>query len=205
MGYKELHEFQGVRELEFLRAWISKVITIWEDLRKEERYSCDWRRRTRNIFFCWETETRKRGFVYSKRPSTNGFIISKLKDCADVKLSFSCAWLIKRYSIRMYGGSGCIDPSFLELGSRWRWVISYTPGQLNTPGGKSPLYLFHRSLRGPQSPGWTTWSRPYRDSNFEPSVVQPVASRCTDWASFFYMIGIRRADHVAPSIRTSWH
>jgi hypothetical protein len=35
-------------------------------------------------------------------------------------------------------------------------------------------------------PVWTTWRRqnswPYQDSNSDPSVVQPVASRYTDWA-----------------------
>jgi hypothetical protein len=24
-------------------------------------------------------------------------------------------------------GSGCIDPRFLDLGTNWRWVVSFTP------------------------------------------------------------------------------
>jgi hypothetical protein len=51
---------------------------------------------------------------------------------------------------------------------------------LFTPGGKSPRYPFRRSL------GWTTWkienSCLYRDSNSDPSVIQPADSRYTDWA-----------------------
>jgi hypothetical protein len=34
-------------------------------------------------------------------------------------------------------GSGCIDPHFLELGSNWRWVVSFTSQPLY-PRGKSP-------------------------------------------------------------------
>jgi hypothetical protein len=73
-------------------------------------------------------------------------------------------------------GSGCIDSHFLDLGTSWRWVVSFTP---------LPLYLRYplgRRLDGPQSQsGWhgeNSWL--YRDSNSEPSVVQPVASRYTD-------------------------
>jgi hypothetical protein len=78
-------------------------------------------------------------------------------------------------------GSGCIDPHFLDLGTNWRWVVSFTPLPLKR-WGKRPRYPLDRRLDGP----WTTWRRenswPYRDSNPDPSVVQPVASRCTDWA-----------------------
>jgi hypothetical protein len=33
-------------------------------------------------------------------------------------------------------GSGCIDPHFLDLGTSWRWVVSFTPRPLY-PRGKS--------------------------------------------------------------------
>jgi hypothetical protein len=52
-------------------------------------------------------------------------------------------------------------------------------GQLHAPAalpsGKSPRYPFYRRLGGPQSR-----SGPYRDSNSDPAVVQPVASHYTD-------------------------
>jgi hypothetical protein len=47
-------------------------------------------------------------------------------------------------------GSRCIDPHFLDLGSSWRWVVSFTPWPLY-PRGKSPRYLLDRRLGGPQS------------------------------------------------------
>jgi hypothetical protein len=77
-----------------------------------------------------------------------------------------------------------IDPHFLDLSTSWRWAVSFTP-RLFYPRERDPVNL---SAGG----GWTTesvWttrrsehSRPYRDSNSDLSVVQPVASRYTDCA-----------------------
>jgi hypothetical protein len=47
-------------------------------------------------------------------------------------------------------GSGCIDPYFFDLGTRWSWVFSFTPQPL-WPQGKGPLYPLDRRLGGPQS------------------------------------------------------
>jgi hypothetical protein len=93
-----------------------------------------------------------------------------------VKISCPCAYLIKH----CVWGSGCIDPSILDLGTSWRWVVSFTAR------GKSSRYPLERRLCEPQNrPGRreeenNSW--PYRDSNSDPSVVQPIASRYTDWA-----------------------
>jgi hypothetical protein len=79
--------------------------------------------------------------------------------------------------------SGCIDPHFLDIGTSWRWVVSFTSRPLY-PREKSPKYPLDRRLGGLQS-----WSGrrgeekildPYRDSKSDPSVAQPVASRNTD-------------------------
>jgi hypothetical protein len=51
-------------------------------------------------------------------------------------------------------GSGCIDPHFLDLGTSWRWVVSFTPLP-PYPKGKSPRYPLERRLGGPQS--WSGW------------------------------------------------
>jgi hypothetical protein len=55
-----------------------------------------------------------------------------------------------------------------------------------TPGGRSPRYPLDRRLSVPQSRsglrGDVGHSCPLRDSNSDPSVVQPVASRYTDCA-----------------------
>jgi hypothetical protein len=40
--------------------------------------------------------------------------------------------------------------SFFDLGTRWRWVVSFAPRPLN-PQGKSPWYPLDRRLGGPQS------------------------------------------------------
>jgi hypothetical protein len=46
------------------------------------------------------------------------------------------------------------DPRFLDLGTSWRWVVSFTP-RLLYPQWKSPQYPLHRRLCGPQSrSGW---------------------------------------------------
>jgi hypothetical protein len=46
-------------------------------------------------------------------------------------------------------GSGCIDPHFPDLGTSWRWVVSFTPRPLY------PLYPLDRRLGGPQNQsGW---------------------------------------------------
>jgi hypothetical protein len=88
--------------------------------------------------------------------------------------------------------SGCIDPHFLGLNTSWRRVANFTPRPLY-PWGKSPPYPLDK-LGGPQSwsrrHGENSWT--YWDSNSDPSVVQPVASRSTDYAI------------PAPKVTTPW-
>jgi hypothetical protein len=91
-----------------------------------------------------------------------------------LRSSLGCAW--KGYTK--------LDPHFLDLSTSWRWVVSFTP---------RPLYTRERApgthcIGGWVDPRagldniekWKFW--PYRDSNPELSVVQPVASRYTDCA-----------------------
>jgi hypothetical protein len=47
-------------------------------------------------------------------------------------------------------GSGCIDPRFLELGTSWSWVVSFTPRPLYHRG-KRPRYALDRRLDETQS------------------------------------------------------
>jgi hypothetical protein len=49
-----------------------------------------------------------------------------------------------------YWGSGGIAPRFLDLGTRWRLAVSFTPRSLY-PQRKSPCYPLDRRLGGPQS------------------------------------------------------
>jgi hypothetical protein len=64
-----------------------------------------------------------------------------------VKLSLC---LTKHHTMKTYRRSGCIAPCNLDLGTRWRWVVSFTPRPLY-PQGKSPWYPLDGRLGGPQS------------------------------------------------------
>jgi hypothetical protein len=52
--------------------------------------------------------------------------------------------------MRAYCGSGGVAPRILDLGTRLRWVVNFTP-RLLYPQGKSPRYPLDRRLGGPQS------------------------------------------------------
>jgi hypothetical protein len=57
-------------------------------------------------------------------------------------------WAIRQEEI---WESGCIDPSFLDLGTSSRWAVSFTPLPLY-PRGKCARYPLERRLGGTQSP-----------------------------------------------------
>jgi len=59
-------------------------------------------------------------------------------------------FLTKHHATKKYWGSGGIAPHILDVGTTWRWVVSFTPRPLYTQG-KSPRYPLDRRLGGPQS------------------------------------------------------
>jgi hypothetical protein len=66
-----------------------------------------------------------------------------------------------------------------DLGTKWGWVVSFTPRPLY-PQGKSPWYPLDRRLGGPQSRSGCSEeknSQPRRESNPRTPIVQPVAQR----------------------------
>jgi hypothetical protein len=79
-----------------------------------------------------------------------------------------------------YWGSGGIAPCILDLGSRWRWVVSFTPRPLY-PQGKRPWYPLDRRMGGPQN--WSGRGGEEKNSSplpgLEPPIIQPIAQRCT--------------------------
>jgi hypothetical protein len=82
--------------------------------------------------------------------------------------------------MKAYWGSGPTAPLILDLGTGWRWVVSFMLRPLY-PQRKSPCYPLDRSLYGPQSRfgrgGEEKNSRPL--PGLEPPNIQPVAQRYT--------------------------
>jgi hypothetical protein len=80
-------------------------------------------------------------------------------------------------------GGGCMDPRFLDLGTSWRWVVSF-PHRPLYPRRRAPGTHWMGGWVLPE-PVWTTWRNEiscyHRDSKSDPSVVQPVASRYTHY------------------------
>jgi hypothetical protein len=77
-------------------------------------------------------------------------------------------------------GSGGIDLHILDLGTRWRWVVSFAPWPLYSQG-KNPWYLLDRRPGGPQNRsgggGEEKNSQPL--PGIESLIIQPVAQRYT--------------------------
>jgi hypothetical protein len=88
--------------------------------------------------------------------------------------------------MKAYWGSRNIAPCILDLGSRWRWMVSFTPRPLY-PYGKRPWYALDRRLGGPQ----TRSGRGGEDKNsqhlpvLEHRIIQSVVQRCTTELSRF--------------------
>jgi hypothetical protein len=82
--------------------------------------------------------------------------------------------------MKAYYRSGGIAPRILDIGTRWRWVVSFTP-RLFYRQGKSPWYPLDRKLSGTQSRS----GRGGEEKNsqllpgLEPPIIQPVAQRYT--------------------------
>jgi hypothetical protein len=74
-----------------------------------------------------------------------------------------------------------MDPRFLDMGTSWMWAVSLTPLPLY------PRYPLDRRLGGPQSlSGWYGEIKildPTGTRTTTPSVVEPVVSRYTDYAT----------------------
>jgi hypothetical protein len=85
------------------------------------------------------------------------------------------------------GGRGMYRSRFLNLGTRWRWLVSFT-SRLLYPLRKSTRFPLCRRLAGPQiRPGqrWQEKVLDYPISNSDPLVVQPVASaQISEWQGY---------------------
>jgi hypothetical protein len=68
------------------------------------------------------------------------------------KIKVKLSLCLTNFALRHEGvwGSGCGDPYFLDLGTSWRWVVSFKLRPLCSRR-KSPRYPLDRRLGGPQS------------------------------------------------------
>jgi hypothetical protein len=88
-----------------------------------------------------------------------------------------CA-LTEYYTMKAYWGSECTAPCILDLGTRWRWVVSFT-SRTPYPQGKSPWYPLDRRLGGPQirsghSGGEEKNSQPFRLRTYYLTTLHPL-------------------------------
>jgi hypothetical protein len=87
-----------------------------------------------------------------------------------------CFLLTKHHATKAYWGNGGIVPRILDLGTRWRWVFSFTARPLY-PKEKRSWYPLDRRLGGPQRRsergGEENNSQPLQ--GLEPPIIQPVA------------------------------
>jgi hypothetical protein len=68
-----------------------------------------------------------------------------------LSLTSTTPWRLTHYFIKFHIlGSGGISPHILDLGIRWRLLVSFRPRSLYLRG-KSPRYPLNRRLCGPQS------------------------------------------------------
>jgi hypothetical protein len=84
---------------------------------------------------------------------------------------------------RSTGGLELQPHTCFDLGTRWRWVINFTPLPLY-PQGKNPWYPLDRRLVGPRAIPDTVMrkiSSSHRESNHRTPIIQPVAQRYTNW------------------------
>jgi hypothetical protein len=110
------------------------------------------------------------------------FHLKSKDDKVKVKLSLR---LTKHHEMKMYW-SGGIAPRILDLGTRWRWVVSFTTQPL-CPQGKRPWYPLDRRLGGPQSRSGRGGEEKIPQClpalELRTPIIQPVTCCFTDWAT----------------------
>jgi hypothetical protein len=97
------------------------------------------------------------------------------------RYSCTCTFLTKHHAMEEYWGKGGIAPHILDLGTRWRWMVSFTPQLLYPPQEKTTWYLLDRRLGGPQNQ--SGHSSEEKNSQpllrLKPPIVQSVAQHYT--------------------------
>jgi hypothetical protein len=87
--------------------------------------------------------------------------------------------------MKKYCGNRGIAPLILNLGNRWKWLVSFTPRPLY-PQGKSPWHPLDRRLMGPRAVLEAVVKKkipsPRGESYPRTPTVQPIGQHYTDWA-----------------------
>jgi hypothetical protein len=103
-----------------------------------------------------------------------GFINCKLSLC-----------LTKHHAMKTYWRNGGLAPRILDLGTRRRWVVTFTPRQ-HYPREADPGtnciegWVDNRAVL--DTAGKTKIPSPHRESNTRTPIVQHLAQPYTDWA-----------------------
>jgi hypothetical protein len=110
-------------------------------------------------------------------PSSSSLIIHTGKVKGEIVSVLFYNWTLRHEGVL---GSGSIVPRVLDLSTRWKWMVNFTPRPLY-PQGKSPWYPLGRRLGGLQSQSERGGER--KNSQplpvLEPPIIQTVAQRYT--------------------------
>jgi hypothetical protein len=96
---------------------------------------------------------------------------------------------MKQYTVKEYGGRGCIDPRIFYLSTSLWLVISFTLRQLYPKGKRAPPPRHGQEAGWAPKPVWTSWwdekQFPYRDFKSEPWTIQissvTIPELCNVW------------------------
>jgi hypothetical protein len=101
--------------------------------------------------------------------------------------------------MKAYGGMEVYLHAFFDLGTRWRWVFSFTPPPLYSQG-KSPRYPLDKRLGGLQSRSGhcdeQKNSSPRRESKPDRPARSQSLYRLSYHGSWYRLSGIRQAEKV---------
>jgi hypothetical protein len=98
-------------------------------------------------------------------------------------------------------GSGGITARILDLGIRWRWVVSFTPRPLY-PQEKGPWYPLDRRLGVPHSRSGSGGEEKNPLPGFEHPIIQPVAQRYTTELSRLLSLKYHRTKSIPSCSRS---
>jgi hypothetical protein len=123
---------------------LSKTQWTWNSICVCSRLTSESQRDVKNTLLVYVVAEMAEGWIrepLSKSDPGEGKV--KVK----VKLSLC---LSKHHAMKAYWVSGGIIPRVVNVGTRWKWVVSCTPGPLYSPG-KGRLYPLDKRLSGTQS------------------------------------------------------